>query len=514
MKKINLKIVDIQKNVEFKNAQSDYILLGPGSLKNLEGKKILLTEKQDKFQKNINFFLIDSLYKKIKNLKLFFIEFEIFNLRNDKIKFFDIIINTIIIKKYINLKKYKSIEFISDNKFAKNIFKKNKKIKTSIKAQLNEKKNYIFFSFVKFISKLILIKLYLIFYKTKVLKYEDCCLSIYPIFYKKNKENFFNKNEYLKLNFLLTDETHLNHDLYKIIQIIKKSKSLGFINIEQFITTADILKSCLFFLFNYFASLLINKKLVIQGLDFSRFYSSYFNESLLNRSKLLIYEKCMPRILKKTKLKRFHLWLFEYNFGYFLINNIKKFNKNIEIIGYQHGIFSYKLMWLDLLSKFSYFKRYCPNKILALNKQSFLAYKNVYKNNVKAYLNVDKKKSTISKKIQKLRDNNSKNILFFPGTHDLNELLNALSNYDTKSINKIYIKLHPKSKIKKKHFNKKIKLIKFLTNQKFNKVLLSPTTTIAYDLLREKIKFSLYKLDYKPNLLDKKYLKNTSLTII
>ena len=170
-----------------------------------------------------------------------------------------------------------------------------------------KKKNYIFFSFVKFISKLILIKLYLIFYKTKVLKYEDCCLSIYPIFYKKNKENFFNKNEYLKLNFLLTDETHLNHDLYKIIQIIKKSKSLGFVNIEQFITTADILKSCLFFLFNYFASLLINKKLVIQGLDFSRFYSSYFNESLLNRSKLLIYEKCITRILKKTKLKNFLL---------------------------------------------------------------------------------------------------------------------------------------------------------------------------------------------------------------
>ena len=152
MKKVNLKIVDIQKNVEFKNAQSDYILLGPGSLKNLEGKKILLTEKQDKFQKNINFFLIDSLYKKIKNLKLFFIEFEIFNLRNDKIKFFDIIINTIIIKKYINLKKYKSIEFISDNKFAKNIFKKNKKIKTSIKAQLNEKKIIYF---------LVLLNLYL-----------------------------------------------------------------------------------------------------------------------------------------------------------------------------------------------------------------------------------------------------------------------------------------------------------------------------------------------------------------
>ena len=59
MKKVNLKIVDIQKNVEFKNAQSDYIFPANEFL-NLEGKKILLTEKQDKFQKNINFFLIDS----------------------------------------------------------------------------------------------------------------------------------------------------------------------------------------------------------------------------------------------------------------------------------------------------------------------------------------------------------------------------------------------------------------------------------------------------------------------
>ena len=43
--------------------------------------------------------------------------------------------------------------------------------------------------------------------------------------------------------------------------------------------------------------------------------------------------------------------MFEYNFGFFLSNNIKRSLSSIKLVGYQHGIFSEKLMWLDLFKK-------------------------------------------------------------------------------------------------------------------------------------------------------------------
>ena len=40
--------------------------------------------------------------------------------------------------------------------------------------------------------------------------------------------------------------------------------------------------------------------------------------------------------------------MFEYNFGFFLTNLLKNNFENTQLIGYQHGIFSDNLMWLDI----------------------------------------------------------------------------------------------------------------------------------------------------------------------
>ena len=43
------------------------------------------------------------------------------------------------------------------------------------------------------------------------------------------------------------------------------------------------------------------------------------------------------------------MYLFEYSFGFYFINKIRNFSKQIKINGYQHGIFSENLLWLDIL---------------------------------------------------------------------------------------------------------------------------------------------------------------------
>ena len=61
----------------------------------------------------------------------------------------------------------------------------------------------------------------------------------------------------------------------------------------------------------------------LQGLDFKEVLNDIYIGSYINRSKLEVYSKAIPRFLKANKVSNFKLYLFEYSFGYFLIRTIK-----------------------------------------------------------------------------------------------------------------------------------------------------------------------------------------------
>ena len=70
--------------------------------------------------------------------------------------------------------------------------------------------------------------------------------------------------------------------------------------------------------------------------------------------------------------------MFEYNFGFFLNNLIRKTNKDILRIGYQHGIFSSNLLWLVLFKKFK--KEISPNELVYFSELSKKTYNHYFKN--------------------------------------------------------------------------------------------------------------------------------------
>ena len=45
------------------------------------------------------------------------------------------------------------------------------------------------------------------------------------------------------------------------------------------------------------------------------------------------------------------------------MRNIRNFSKKIKIYGFQHGIFSNNLMWLDVINSLSYKNTYKPDHI-------------------------------------------------------------------------------------------------------------------------------------------------------
>ena len=229
--------------------------------------------------------------------------------------------------------------------------------------------------------------------------FENLYFSMYPNFYKKMKKFFLKKNKDLKVNFLLTDETHLNTNLKYVIDKLAKLKLKNTVNLESFIYFSDILKLILLLPFNLFKNFFnIDRKLIIENCDFSDFFKHYLNISLVNRFKLEIYKKSIVRFKNKfPNIKNFHYYMFEYNFGFFLTNLLKNNFENTQLIGYQHGIFSDNLMWLDLIK---YNKNYLPHKIVALNKFCSRDYQDVTKiNNI--YLNKKRGKFRFSINLNK-----------------------------------------------------------------------------------------------------------------
>ena len=433
-------------------------------------------------------------------------------MRNDKDTNIDLILNILIIKEIIKKNNFKKITVITDNKITIDLLKKiNPNIKFIYNGYSFLKPELILFKILKFYFKAFFVVIFAKVFCSKnylAKPLEEACLSIYPMFYKKN-ESFFHSNKKIKLNFLLTDETHLNCSFTEIIKNIIQVRNKKLINLETFITPTSFLKAFCKSIFFYFLTMNINFKLNINNLELSKFYKDCIFKSLINRSKLNIYEYPIISALQKFKIKTFNLYLFEYSFGFFIINLIRKNINKVKIVGYQHGIFSDQLLWLDVILKNKNRYNYLPQEIKAFNSKSFYDYKNKINSKKINFSLVKKTPSILAKQYFSSKDKAfSNNILVLPGTHDVNSIYNILKakTIDKKNKTVFFLKFHPKKIIIAKDTHN-LKIIKKIKKKNFSNVLISPTSTLVYDFMNLKKSFMVYNIDYKQNLISAK-LKN------
>jgi hypothetical protein len=503
-------IINSKENVDLKERGTFYINIGDGHVNSLYSKKIIFKKYQKLYFKKFKDEIVNSLKNKVlesqKKIKFFF-ELEIFNLRNDKIKNIDLIINMMVVKHVIKKLGFKEVCLITDDYFTQQIFSDNfSKIKNLNKLSKKSKIDLAIFKIIKFYIKTFFLLIFLkMFKKNKkfLKKYHEACISIKPIFFKDGKENFFKKQKILKYNFLLTDETHLNHSFLDILKIIKNDEK-NLVHVESYISFKNLFSSLL----KSFELLFLVKKsklkFVVKGVDLSIFYSNYLIASTINRAKLFIYDKALLVLLKKNEINRFRLYLFEYSFGFYLINLIKTNLNKVKISGYQHGIFSDKLMWFEILIKNKLNKNYLPDEIISFNSQSLKDYKKQLKfKNIKFKL-VSKKSSNISNQyISKQTKKGKNHILVLTGTHDAKIIYEKIKN---KKLNNsfnddiFYFKFHPKNKINI-NSTENLKIISSIKDKRFNKVLISSTSTLVYDFIKLKKNFMVYEIDNKQNLI-------------
>ena len=93
----------------------------------------------------------------------------------------------------------------------------------------------------------------------------------------------------------------------------------------------------------------------------------------------------------------------------------------------------------------------------------------------------------------------SKNILVFPGTHDVEDLFIYINNLIFENKNIVYFfKFHPKNKFMFKE-TKNIKIIKNIKKIIYKKIIVSSTSTLVYDLNKLNISKEVFTPDYKLN---------------
>jgi hypothetical protein len=491
-----LVIVDLNKD-NFNLLEEDcyYLNINTGKIKINKSKKILL-QSLTKYDVRCRESLQKALKKKLISISdSFNQQLEIFNLRNDKIFSISRLINLLKLNYLIQDEKFTNIKIITDSTSSINViksFNNDIQIESYVKEKL--KKNFVFIKICKFYIKAFFVITFIkIFPVLKFKVGKELGMTIYPNFFLKEKEILYNDKKITNLNFLLTDETHMGYSFFKIIKIYRKIRHNNFIIVENYINYYDILKG---FIKSSLKLIYLNKNnnhFFINKLNFSDFYLSYFNSSFINRSKLEIYDVAIPKIFRIYDIRVFNLYLFEYNFGFFLINLLKKLN--IHIKGYQHGIFSTKLFWYDVILKLKH-NNFFPNEIIANNSYSFKEYKNLLNKKAKIRL-VAKKTSSLLTNLRFTKKNGPKNILILPGTHDVKDLYNYIKEdiaMDDK--NKYFFKLHPKNKFIFKSI-KNLKIINDLRKLTFNKIIVSSTSTLVYDLNKINIPIEIFSADYK-----------------
>ena len=252
--------------------------------------------------------------------------------------------------------------------------------------------------------------------------------------------------------------------------------------------------------------------LKINNLELTKVVNYYFLNSIKQRLFLNIYSNALNKIFRKN-IKEFHLFLFEYSIGFYLIRKIKHINSSVKIFGYQHGIFSDKLLWFNFLNISKYKKFYMVNTILAKNFFSFKAYK-------KLKLTNDVQLIKTQQKIYPLKIIKNKykfNVLVILGTHDTEEILFAINHFLQNNLKQkifFHIKAHPKKKIINIHeLDNRIKIIDVLKGS-FQLILCSDTTTISYDLINSKIDFKIIEIENRNNLFFNEYNKKLYLNEI
>lgn len=517
MKNDTLLLIDLNKNFDFNEKNKSYICLDKGRINLSNCKKIKLKNFSNYKKKNYKL-LIQKFRKLIlenpKN-KFFLSEMEIFNLRNDRYEFPDRILNFLIIKKIIVEKKIKKIKIISDKSSTLKIFDNwNLKVEKKDFSKVNFKMKFPNLKIIKFLIKTIFLILFLKFLKKQnnnFNKKKPFYMSLYPNKFSYGKDDLFEDNKVKVCNFLLSDETHLNLNILKLFHYAKIMNDKNILNIEKFINVSDIL----LLLIKHFYNLIFLKKIKkisinFNGLNFENELSDIYLGSYINRSKLEIYSKAIPRFLKENNVSNINLYLFEYSFGFFLTRSIREFSDKIKISGFQHGVFSNNLMWFDIISSFNFRKIYTPDNIYCLNKLSLKDYKFKFKNtNISVVKNKNIKKN--SKFVNDIIINKkSDQILVLPGLHDVKDMYFFVKNNNLyNKTNQFYFKLHPKNKFDFKS-DLKIKKISNLKNKIFKNVIISQNSSLPFDFLILKRTFSVIDFDYKQNYIST-YLYNNKL---
>lgn len=507
-------IIDLKDNKDYIIKNCDIIKISSGFLKTENENILNIGRINDKKLKNYKKKLLNKL-SKYKNYISSFKEIdtnllEIFNLRNDKIKLYDKIFYTLHINDFLKKKKYEKILIVTDQPNIRELYKIFKIKNSKIIFLKNKRKinynlfffNRINFFYLKMFFFLIYIKIFLnSSSKNKKKILNEACLSLYPQYFSSYK-NFFYKKKLFNINFLITDESHLGNTLYKNISQAKKLNKLkNTIIAERYITFLELFlsyKKSLKILLNL--NKILNKKIYFNKIEINLIFRELLVTSLINYSKLTIYDKAINSIFKENRFSKFHYYLFEYNFGFYLNSKIKKFNSMIKTVGYQHGIFSEQLMWLSLINKY-----YLPDKIILKYNQSKKAYKRYFSkvtNQIKNSFN--------SLKYEKIIDINKKNenVFVYLGLHDSKDMIHSIvQNIDQYKHKKVFLISHPKSKkiivpkLPKNIFlNKKI-------NCKINYFLLSSTSTMVYDFISKKIPFKILIPNYLNALTSEKISK-------
>ena len=191
--------------------------------------------------------------------------------------------------------------------------------------------------------------------------------------------------------------------------------------------------------------------------------------------------------------------MFEYNFGFYLKNQIQKNNSKVKYIGYQHGIFSKNLMWIDYLIHLNKVHKYIPDNIISTNIFSNKDYKKLLGKKFK--ISIDDRISKFQNMDLPKYDKKSKNVLVILGQHDFNYLINHFEKNKIYERYNIIYKFHPRTNLK--DYNKlNLKYINTFKNQKFNKIFVSQTSTLIYYFKIKKLKYLTVEHIYKRNIMN------------